>query len=326
MSDVESHLLRESAGSCRLDGARDRGQPTGWPENGDVRRGQRSEGRGSRPGGLHRDLEGFQSKECVSGDVARARRVMDNFSEIGLAMGTDEAVPIAQPNAATRMAEHAVSHVGHDGGIEVERSEGWDAVGVLYIQVVYRVIGMGVARKASHAWFPRDPIACRRKEKRGVWDEKRLSRKRSNQKQVKRKSERWREKEVGRRPMKARGEMTWAGLLSGAVLVINPIRHNIAQHGKDSKYSRIRILDRMNIKRRSCQIKHHSYTKSTASHHIYRLFAPRKTIPPTTPAARASPPTMAIPSSPSLDTFSSINCPRLAAWRLAGSFSSRRSL
>lgn len=126
--------------------------------------------------------------EVVRGDFIGIWRDFNNFSEIGLAMGTDEAVPIAQPNAATRMAEHAVSHVGHDGGIEVERSEGWDAVGVLYIQVVYRVIGMGVARKASHAWFPRDPIACRRKEKRDAWDEKRLSRKRSNQKQVKRKS------------------------------------------------------------------------------------------------------------------------------------------
>lgn len=59
---------------------------------------------------------------------------------------------------------------------------------------------------------------------------------------------------------------------------------------------------------------------------VHRLLAPLKIIPPTTPAASAKPPTIAIPTNPSLDTLSSISCPRLAACMFAGSLSRSRSL
>jgi hypothetical protein len=59
---------------------------------------------------------------------------------------------------------------------------------------------------------------------------------------------------------------------------------------------------------------------------IYRLLAPLRTRLPTTPAATAKPPTMAMPIRPSLATLSSMSDPRLAACRFAGSFSRSRSL
>lgn len=58
------------------------------------------------------------------------------------------------------------------------------------------------------------------------------------------------------------------------------------------------------------------------------LFLPifRISTPPMTPAATASPLTIATPTSPSLATLSSISVRRLLACRFAGSFSSSRSL
>ncbi len=58
----------------------------------------------------------------------------------------------------------------------------------------------------------------------------------------------------------------------------------------------------------------------------YRLRAPLISIPPTIPAATATPPMMATPTKPSLDTLSSISCCRLLACRFPGSFSSSNSL
>ena len=60
--------------------------------------------------------------------------------------------------------------------------------------------------------------------------------------------------------------------------------------------------------------------------HAYRLLVPLKSMPPTTPAAIATPLKMATPIRPSLATLSSIKPLRLAACKLAGSWSSKRSL
>jgi hypothetical protein len=56
------------------------------------------------------------------------------------------------------------------------------------------------------------------------------------------------------------------------------------------------------------------------------LLLPLINIPPTMPATTAAPPMMAIPISPSLFTFSSINCLRLPACRFPGSRSMSVSL
>lgn len=64
----------------------------------------------------------------------------------------------------------------------------------------------------------------------------------------------------------------------------------------------------------------------THTHTIYLLLVPLKIIPPTTPAAMASPLTIATPTRPSFATLSSISPLRLLAWRFDGSWSSNRSL
>ncbi|KAG7135859.1 hypothetical protein HYQ46_008843 [Verticillium longisporum] len=58
--------------------------------------------------------------------------------------------------------------------------------------------------------------------------------------------------------------------------------------------------------------------------YLLRTFRIKKA--PTTPAATATPLTIATPIRPSLATLSSTSCRRLDACRFAGSFSSRRSL
>lgn len=63
-----------------------------------------------------------------------------------------------------------------------------------------------------------------------------------------------------------------------------------------------------------------------ANPNAHRLLAPLRTRLPTSPAATAKPPTIAMPMRPSLATLSSMRDPRLAACKLAGSFSSNRSL
>ena len=60
------------------------------------------------------------------------------------------------------------------------------------------------------------------------------------------------------------------------------------------------------------------------AHH--RLRPPLISMPPTIPAATATPPMIATPIRPSLDTLSSISCRRLPACRFPGSLSRSKSL
>jgi hypothetical protein len=60
--------------------------------------------------------------------------------------------------------------------------------------------------------------------------------------------------------------------------------------------------------------------------YLVLLPTPLKIIPPTTPAAMATPLRIATPIKPSLATLSSIKPLRLAACKFAGSFSNNKSL
>lgn len=100
-------------------------------------------------------------------------------------------------------------------------------------------------------------------------------------------------------------------------------------HGQPSKAKR----QEKRTKRRTLSSSRHVYTlyslvapDSSRSSVSFHRRCPRKSIPPTTPAARARPPTIATPISPSRDTLSSIKVRRLAACRFPGSLSTRRSL